>query len=75
LKPKIIVIGEAPSRHLHYYGGYNTLTQNRAGDLTFDCDDTNKIHIYTSSLTYYVDFLDREEYQNKYRYYLGTLNF
>jgi beta-lactamase superfamily II metal-dependent hydrolase len=75
LKPKIIVIGEAPSRHLHYYGGYNTLTQNRPGDLTFDCEDTNKIHIYTSSLTYYVDFLDREEYQNKYRYYLGTLNF
>jgi hypothetical protein len=21
LKPRIIVIGEAPSRHLHYYGG------------------------------------------------------
>jgi beta-lactamase superfamily II metal-dependent hydrolase len=74
LKPKIIVIGEAPSRHPHYYGGYNTLTQNRAGDLTFDCDDTNKIHIYTSSLRYTVDFLDNES-QNKYRYYLGTLNF
>jgi beta-lactamase superfamily II metal-dependent hydrolase len=32
LKPKIIVIGEAPSRHLHYYGDYETLTQNSAGN-------------------------------------------
>lgn len=73
LKPKIIVIGEAPSRHLHYYGDYKTLTQNTAGDLTFDCADTNKVHIYTSSDTYSVDFL-HDERQSKYDYYLGSLN-
>jgi beta-lactamase superfamily II metal-dependent hydrolase len=46
LKPKIIVIGEAPWRHLHYYSGYKTLTQNKAGDLTFDCPTITKF-IYT----------------------------
>jgi beta-lactamase superfamily II metal-dependent hydrolase len=76
LKPKIIVIGEAPSRHLHYYGGYKLLTQNRAGDLTFDCDNTNKIDIYSSSPTYSVDFLEYEYHGYGYSgYYLGTLNF
>jgi beta-lactamase superfamily II metal-dependent hydrolase len=39
LKPRIIVIGEAPSRHLHYYGDYEKLTQNSAGDIVFECDD------------------------------------
>ena len=73
LKPKIIVIGESPSRHLHYYTGYHTLTQNSAGDLTFDCDDYNKIHIYASSETYSVDYLD-DEGQNMYQFYIGTLN-
>ena len=31
LNPKIIVIGEAPSKDLNYYQGYNTITQNTAG--------------------------------------------
>jgi beta-lactamase superfamily II metal-dependent hydrolase len=73
LKPKIIVIGEAPSRHLHYYGDYETLTQNSAGDLTFDCGDKDKVHIYASNDSYSVDFL-KDECQSKYDYYLGTLN-
>jgi beta-lactamase superfamily II metal-dependent hydrolase len=73
LKPKIIVIGEAPSRHLHYYGGYNTLTQNSAWDLTFDCDYQDKTHIYASNPQYSINFL-KDEYQSKYDYYIGTLN-
>ena len=73
LKPKIIVIGEAPSRQLHYYTGYNTLTQNRAGDLTFDCVDKDKIHIYASERSYKVSYLSSED-QSKYSYYIGTLN-
>jgi beta-lactamase superfamily II metal-dependent hydrolase len=73
LKPRIIVLGEAPSRHLNYYGGYHTITQNSAGDITFDCADTDKIHTYVSSDTYEVDFLD-DEGEGKYDYYLGTLN-
>lgn len=74
LRPKIIVLGEAPSRHLHYYGGYNTLTQNRAGDLVFDSDDKKKIYIYAANENYTAPFLD-DERQAKYDYYIGTLNF
>ena len=28
LDPEIIVVGEAPSKHLNYYAGYKTITQN-----------------------------------------------
>lgn len=73
LKPKIIVIGEAPARHLHYYTGYKALTQNTAGDLTFDCADDGKVHIYASEVSYDVDYLLWES-QSKYNYYVGTLN-
>ena len=76
LKPKIIVIGEAPSRHLHYYGGYNTLTQISAGDITFKCID-QKVHIYASEIDYDVDFLDYEHCDfviDGSSYYIGTLN-
>jgi beta-lactamase superfamily II metal-dependent hydrolase len=74
LKPRIIVLGEAPSRHLNYYTGYKTLTQNSAGDLTFDCPAEDKVHIYASNKRYEVDYLDDEK-QSKYDYYVGTLNF
>lgn len=74
LKPKIIVIGEAPSRNLHYYTGYKTLTQNQAGDLTFDCSNHGKVHIYASEINYKADYLSSEN-QSEYNYYIGTLNF
>jgi beta-lactamase superfamily II metal-dependent hydrolase len=51
LDPQIIVIGEAPSRHLNYYTGYRKITQNSAGDITMECDG-NKVHFYVSSPTY-----------------------
>ena len=51
LDPQIIVIGEAPSRHLHYYTGYKTFTQNRAGDITMELVD-NKVHFYVSNPNY-----------------------
>lgn len=72
LQPKIIVLGEAPSRHLNYYGGYHTLTQNTAGDLTFECK-TKKVHIFSSESNYEVDFLDDEDV-NGDDHYIGTLN-
>lgn len=80
LKPKIIVIGEAKSRHIHYYGGYNKITQTRAGDITFQQVD-NKMHCYASNATYEQrDWLDNESMPNKNfgerdtDYYIGTLN-
>lgn len=51
LKPKIIVIGEARSRHLHYYTGYNKITQTKAGDITF-ITDGSKLHCYASHEAY-----------------------
>ena len=51
LKPRIVVIGEAPSRHLDYYTGYNTITQTKAGDITF-VQDGDKLHCYASNEDY-----------------------
>lgn len=73
IQPKIIVLGEAPSRHLNYYGGYNTLRQNSAGDLTFECNDDSKVHIFASEPGYTADFLDDEGVSGDDNY-IGTLN-
>lgn len=73
IKPKIIVLGEAPSRHLHYYGGYNIITQNSAGDIWMECLE-GKVRLYVSEPGYEVDFLDEEEsFQPLDDYYIGTL--
>lgn len=72
IKPKIIVIGEAPSEALNYYAGYNKITQNSAGDITFQCEG-KKAHVYVSSKEYAVDFLDDEGKTGKDTY-IGTLN-
>lgn len=72
LDPKLLIIGEAPSEYLNYPSGYNKITQNSSGDITFECV-TNKVHIYVSNPDYSVDFLDNE-YQNTFDNYIGTLN-
>jgi beta-lactamase superfamily II metal-dependent hydrolase len=74
MKPKIVIMGEAPSANLDYagYDDYNKITQNSAGDIVFDCV-SGKIHIYVSNENYSVDFLTNENLSNKYDcYYLGT---
>ena len=73
INPKIVIIGEAPSEDLDYYGGYNTITQNSAGSITLECDSA-KIHIYVSNPDYSVDFLDDENLKDNYGNYIGTLN-
>ena len=73
INPKIIIIGEAPSKDLNYYNKYNTITQNSAGDITF-LSENNQIHIYVSSKTYSVNFLTHKSLMNtKDGYYIGTL--
>ena len=72
INPKLIIIGEAPSEYLNYYSGYNTITQNSAGDITFNCDG-EEIHIYVSNKNYNVDFLKNKYKSNEYDYYIGTL--
>jgi beta-lactamase superfamily II metal-dependent hydrolase len=71
--PKIVVIGEAPSSTLNYYAGNNTITQNSAGDIVFECD-TGNVHVYVSNENYSVDFLVNENKADTYGHYIGTLN-
>jgi len=72
MNPKIIVIGEAPSENLNYYRDYDTITQNSAGDIIFECE-TGKVHIYVSNENYEVDFLADED-MDSFENYIGTLN-
>lgn len=52
----MIVLGEAQAEHMWYYPGWDTITQNSAGDITFDCR-SGRVDVYVSSPTYDVDFL------------------
>lgn len=72
MRPKIVVIGEAPSRDLNYYQYYNTITQNSAGSIYFECV-ANWVHIYVASSTYSVDFLE-DMGASTYNYYIGSLS-
>jgi beta-lactamase superfamily II metal-dependent hydrolase len=71
LDPQIIVIGEAPSRHLHYYTGYKTITQNRAGDITMELVD-NKVHFYVSNAAYKRSDL-KDEGADTFDNYIGSI--
>lgn len=51
VKPKIIIIGEAPSENLDYYTGYETITQNTAKDIVIICED-NTADFFVSNSNY-----------------------
>lgn len=51
INPDIIVIGSAPCGSLNYYEGYLTITQNSAGDITFNTSN-NTVHVYCSKPDY-----------------------
>ena len=65
------MIGEAPSENLNYYPGCDTITQNSAGTIYFECLD-NWVHIYVGSPTYSVDFLE-DKGASTYSNYIGSL--
>ena len=71
MDPKIVVIGEAPYKNLNYYGYYNTVTQNSAGSIYFECVE-HLVHIYVSSATYKVSFLE-DRRAKTYNNYIGSL--
>ncbi len=71
LDPQIIVIGEAPSRHLNYYTGYKKITQNSAGDITMECVE-GKVHFYASNLDYSHDGL-ADEGMSTFENYVGSI--
>jgi beta-lactamase superfamily II metal-dependent hydrolase len=73
IQPKLIIVGEAPAEYLHYYPGYDTITQNSAGDITFDCR-AGRTDIYVSDWDYSVDFLtDFRMAHNHGGKYIGSL--
>ena len=73
ISPKIVIIGNAPSEHINYLPGYNTITQNSAGDIILDCND-GFVDIYVSNKNYSVKFLkDEKKRDNHNASYLGTL--
>jgi len=75
IDPKIIIIGEALSKELDYYNGYNTLKQNTAKDIVFECDE-DRVHVYISSNSYSYDtsFLENDNKKNnEYGNYIGSL--
>jgi beta-lactamase superfamily II metal-dependent hydrolase len=70
LDPQFIVIGEAPSRTLNYYTGYDAITQNTAGDITFDLVG-DKVHVYSSNPDYeHPDLTDARE--SRFDGYVGS---
>ena len=72
IDPKIIVIGEADSTMLDYYKGYQTITQNSAKDIVFDCR-TGKVHVYVSNPNYSVSYLPDEGLDDREsEYYIGS---
>lgn len=57
-----------------YFSGYNTITQNIAGKIIFDCD-TGIVDAYVSNENYSVNFLKDKKKSNKYNgKYIGSLD-
>jgi len=74
MDPQLVVIGEAPSEYLHYYTGYNVITQNSYGDIMFD-NREHRTHIYVADAAYSVDFLlDEDKDHRDGLYYVGSLS-
>ena len=74
INPKIVIIGEAPSEKINYLSGYNTISQNTAGNIILDCDK-GMVDIYVTNENYSVDFLENNDKSDNYSgKYIGTLN-
>ncbi len=71
LDPQIIIIGEARTRELDYYTGYEKITQNRAGDITMHLE-RDKVHFYTSNPAFEKPQWD-DEMQTKFENYIGSV--
>jgi Predicted hydrolase (metallo-beta-lactamase superfamily) len=73
MSPSVIVIGEAPSSSLNYYAGYNTITQNSAGNISFQVAE-GFAHVFVGEPEYTVDFLeDRGLASRVGSYYIGSV--
>lgn len=75
INPDIIVIGEAPSDKIDYYSKYNTITQNTAKDIVFECDYDGRIYVYVDNPKYKVGFLKKVKRDKRLlKNYLGYID-
>lgn len=73
IEPKVIIIGEAASKDLNYYNGYDCITQNSAKDITLICKE-GRVDFYSGNENYQKrEYLVDEKLENDYGYYIGTL--
>lgn len=73
MDPLLIVVGEAPSQDLDYYAGYDTVTQNSAGDILFDCRQ-GYADVFVSNGSYFLTCLADEAKADCHgMHYAGTL--
>ena len=77
IKPKIIIVGNAPADKIEYGDASKTITQNTAGDILFKTKG-KKVHIYTQfdvdNLPDCLDFDSEHCDDFDDMYYKGTLN-
>lgn len=74
LNPQIIVIGNAPSRHLNYYDPDKTITQNAAGDIVFE-SESGWLHIFTkNNISNPPKELTNKNKQKPGLFYIGSLS-
>ena len=72
LNPDLVVIGESNSEYLDYYQGYDTVTQNRAGDIRLECLE-GEVLIYCADKDYDPKFKHIAPIWNKYKTGRGWL--
>ena len=78
LNPQLIIIGNAPSKHIDYGDSKMTITQNTSGDLTF-INENGYVHIYSQNnvenLPSCLECIDELILQNlsEDNYYCGSL--
>ena len=77
IKPKVVIIGEAPSENLDYYTGYETITQNTAENIVIICED-NTSDFYVSNSNYRTPPANLKMIYGKYfegYTYIGSLEY
>jgi beta-lactamase superfamily II metal-dependent hydrolase len=75
LTPNLIIVGEADSEDLEYYNGYNTITQNTAGDIQFEIgEDYIDIYVSEENYTTSASLVENEDaIEIDSMYYLGSI--
>lgn len=82
LSPKLVVVGNSPSKYLDYGDSDNTITQNSSGDILF-VNEGNYVHVYTQNeidnkpkclILKYGESNMKDNYGRVLFYYAGSLN-